>query len=487
MFVDGHPRIEGDPYAGTDLTPDLHRVSNRWLQIIRDMTAAAPMSHWAADVTTQRIGAYDQIRPFVTRGVLLGITAMVLSQAPGTTGLTWLLLLPAAVQVALEIFLDYQVGVADSSRTPLLGPLAKIAEAAHSETLVNVTGVIGVFAVPATIVAVTYCSGPTQPGWPKVLALAAAAAYGASSILSFLTDAAHYSAHQSQTKPYRCFRAVRPHVWLITTILMTAIVGGSITAHRWAPEMVPLAWSLCAFPFVIGMKQRDYERFLRASSEQLPKVQQGAKRALTKDYHNANTDIRTFNRQLAENKSVPAEIRIRAAALAPLISLMYEAIDHEQWVRQQERPSLAGIARKYGSDAALDLTVDVRLDDLQPRNYELARALISALLANVGQAAAKLRRASPAGEVPGAVAVTVFGEVRDGQVRLTVRDPLPLITEWRCVGSTTLWLHEDLIEQGSSEGLTQHPIDPGNPNSGKEIRARWPVKQPALKLREIRR
>lgn len=486
MAVDGHIAGDDNPYSHIDLTPDLHRTSNPWTQILRDLTAPAPMSHWAADVTTERIRRYDQIRPFVTRGVLLGITALLLAQASGTSLLTWLLLLPAVAQVVLEIVLDFQLDTERSARAPGLAPLAAVAESAFSRTLINVTGVIGAFAVPCVIVAVSYGSGPGQPGWPKVAALATAAAYGASSILSFLSDATHYSSNQSPGRGYRLFRVIRPHVWLIIMVLLTTMVAGSIALRRWAPEMVPLAWGLCVFPVMIGMKQRDYERFLRASSQRLAKVQDDAKRELTKDFHNTNTDIRTFNRQLANDDSVPPEIRVKAAALAPLISLMSEAVDHNQWVRQQQRPTLTGIVKKYQSDASMDMRIDLRLDDLQPRNYELARTLLASLLVNVGQAMSK--RFAETGQRDGqGGGVVVSGEVSDGQVHIVVRDPLPLIDDWRREGSTTLWLHLDLIAHGSRDGLTQHLVDPDDSQGGKEIRASWPVQKPPLRLREIRR
>ncbi len=472
---------DDDPYAGVDLRPDCERTANKWTQILRDMTASAPMSHWASEVTTVRISSYDQIRPFVTRGAMLAAIFVLLRLAPETSCLTWILLTPAVFQVVFEIVLDFQLDAVESARTPVLRSLAAVAEAAHTRTLLNVTGVMGFVAVPCNIVAAAYFTGPGDPSWAKVLALGAASAYGVSGIMSFLTDATHYSANQSPLRPYRVFRAVRPHVWFIIMVLMTAIVAGSIFGGRWAGEMEPLAWALCVFPIVIGMKQRDYERFIRASSERLTNVQDGAKKALTKDYHNANTDIRTFNRDLANDKSLPPAIRVQAAALAPLISLMGEAIDHDKWASQQKRPSLAGIVDKYRSDASLDIAIDIRLDDLKPHNYDLARGLLAALLVNVGQAMANTRT-----ELPDKL-VTVTAEVRGDQIHVAVRDPLPMISEWRRAGSTTLWLHNDLIAHGSREGLTQHPVDPLRPSAGKEIRASWPVKKPPLKLREIRR
>lgn len=158
-----------DPYAGVDLFPDLARTASPWRQIVRDMYAPAPMSHWASEVTTVRIRAYDQIRPGLTRGALLGLLAILLCAAPGTWWLTFLMLVPAAVQVILEIVLTFQLAAPETTRVRALKPLVKIAGRAHSRRLVNVTGVIGVVAVPANIVAVCYLSGPGKPSWVKVL------------------------------------------------------------------------------------------------------------------------------------------------------------------------------------------------------------------------------------------------------------------------------------------------------------------------------
>src|SRR5579875_1760542 len=80
---------DSDALSGVDLLPDLHRASNPWSQILRDMTAPAPVSQWASEVTTARIKRYDRIRTFVTRGALLGALAALLGFAPETSWLTW--------------------------------------------------------------------------------------------------------------------------------------------------------------------------------------------------------------------------------------------------------------------------------------------------------------------------------------------------------------------------------------------------------------
>lgn len=473
----------GDPFADADYLPDLDRAADPWRQLWRDLNASAPVSTWASRVTTTRVRCYDQIRVYVTRGLLLGALALLVAFAPGSSWLTWVLLVPALCQVGSEIGVDLALRATGPVPGGLIGTMAAITDTAHSFTLVNVTGLLGTVAVPANLVAVSYCTGPGEPGWMKVVALAVAAAYGVSAIVSLITDATNYEPHQCNTTPYRLYRRVRPHLWLIGCLIMAALVGGSVALGRWAPAMEPLAWALCASPLLIGTGQRDYDRFLRASSEVLPEVQQDAKRTLCKDYHNTNTSVRTFTRDIAHDRNVPAEIRVKAAALAPLISLMPEAVDHQSWVRQQRRPSLAGIAAKCASDAALDVIIDLRLDDLQAANYELARTLIAALLNNAGRAMSAAARSDG---TPPDGPVVVSGEVRDGQVRICVRDPLPLIGAWRHQGSTTMWLHQELIAHGGS-GLSQHPLDESDPLAGKEIRAAWPVKRPPLRLRDLRR
>lgn len=472
----GGGKAAEDPFAAVDWMPDLERAANPWRQVLKDLVASAPVSDWAAKVTTVRVRSYDQIRVYLTRGALLACLAVLLVFAPGTSWLTWLLLLPALIQVVSEVVVDLALRRADTDSPEVLRVMAGITAAAHSTTLVNVTGVIGTLAVPANIVAVAYLAGPGDPAWVKVLGLAIAAAYGVSAVLSLLTDATNYSANQQNTKAYSLFRRMRPHLWLIVCVVMTVLVAGSVAAGRWAPTMVPLAWALCAMPMVIGMKQRDYERFLRASAEVIPDVQQEAKMTLCKDYHNTNNSLRTLNREIARSSDVPPEIRVKAAALAPLISLMTEAVDHDQWNRQQRRPSLAGIAAKCASDASLNADIDLRLDDLQITNYELARDLITALMINVGQSM------KPTDSDRW---VTVRGEVRDGRIRISVRDPLPIIEQWCREGSTMLWLHDELIAHGGV-GLSQHALDDSDPSKGKEIRAEWPVKRPPLKLRDLR-
>lgn len=473
---------DDDPFAVADYLPDLDRASNPWKQLRRDLIAPAPVSTWASRVTTTRVRCYDQIRLPVTRALLLGALAGLLSQAPGSWWLTWLLLLPALFQVASEIGVDLTLRRDRPSAGGVMGTMAAITDSAHSFTLVNVTGVVGTLAVPANLIAVCYLTGPGEPSWVKVLALAAAAAYGISAILSLLTDATNYEPNQWNTLPYRMYRRVRPHLWLVVCLLMAFIVGGSVNLGRWNPVMEPLAWALCLLPVLIGTRQRDYERFLRASSEEVPNVEQAAKRTLCKDYHNTNTSIRTFTRDIAQDKDVPPEIRAKAAALAPLISLMPEAIDEQQWARQQRRPSLSGIAAKCASDSAIEAKVDLRLDDLAPPNYELARTLIAALLNNAGQA---MRKAHSEATPPDDERVFVSGEVRDGQVHIVVRDPLPLIADWCNEGSTTMWLHRELIAHGGA-GLSQYALDDQKPWAGKEIRASWPAKRPPLRLRDLR-
>lgn len=474
--------VDNDPFADADYLPDLERAPGPWRQLWRDLVAPAPVSIWASHVTVTRVRCYDQIRVYVTRGMLLGALALFLSFAPDSSWTTWVLLIPALFQVVSEIVVDLTLRRDERSAGGIVGAMAAITDSAHSFKLVNVTGLAGTLAVPANVVAAAYFTGPGEPSWAKLLALTAASGYGISAILSLLTDTTNYEPNQWNTLPYRVYRRVRPHLWLVVCLLMAVIVGGSVSLRRWNPVIEPLAWALCLLPLLIGTRQRDYERFLRASSEEIPNVQQAAKRTLSKDYHNTNTSIRTFARDIAQDKDVPPEIRAKAAALAPLISLMPEAIDEQQWAHQQRRPSLSGVAAKCASDVAVEAVVDLRLDDLSPTNYELARTLIAALVNNAGQAMQKVRREDrPLNDER----IFVTGQVSAGQIHITVRDPLPLIDDWCNEGSTTMWLHRELIAHGGA-GLSQGAVDDGNPLAGKEVHASWPVKRPPLRLRDLR-
>ena len=113
---------DADLYADVDLIPDLCRVDSPWRQLLRDMTAPAPMSHWAAEVTTRRIMQYDRMRPYVTRAAFLALVAAFLSLAPATSWLTWVLLLPAVVQVVLEMLLERFIGTSDTHDRSSDGP-----------------------------------------------------------------------------------------------------------------------------------------------------------------------------------------------------------------------------------------------------------------------------------------------------------------------------------------------------------------------------
>lgn len=476
------PEDGEDPFGNTDYLPDLERASNPWRQLWRDLVAPSPVSTWASRVTIIRVRCYDQIRVYVTRGMLLGALALFLALAPDSSWITWVLLIPALFQVVSEIVVDLTLRRDQSAARGVVRAMASITDAAQGFKLVNVTGVAGTLAVPANVVAAAYFTGPGEPSWAKVLALTAASGYGISAILSLLTDTTNYEPSQWNTLPYRVYRRVRPHLWLVVCLLMALIVGGSVSLSRWNPVMEPLAWALCLLPLMIGTRQRDYERFLRASSEEVPDIRQAAKRTLSKDYHNTNTSLRTFTRDIANDKCVPPEIRAKAAALRPLISLMPEAIDEQQWAHQGRQPSLSGIAAKCASDVGIEAVVDLRLDDLSPTNYELSRTLIAALVNNAGQAMQKARtEATP----PQDGRIFVTGEVRAGQVHITVRDPLPLIADWCNEGSTTMWLHRELIAHGGA-GLSQSAVDDGNPRAGKEVCASWPVKRPPRRLRDLR-
>lgn len=455
---------EDERYALGDLLPDFDRTPGRWAQLAHDLHAPAPASLWASRVTEKRINRYDGIRAYMTRGSLLVVLAVLLVFADGTRPLAWALLSLGAVQVVLELHLQGKTTVTPRSRySPTHHMLAVMDDWQFGKTLLNVTGALGGLAVPANLVAVLFLTGPGDPGWVKVAALAVAICYGNSGIIAVLTDLTYYSAHQSLP---RILIVGRAYLWLIATAALAGLVGASVLLDRWHPDMVPLAWAACALASVIGMRTREYDRFMRMSGEELLWVMTDARRRLAADFHDALTGARALSRNLSRDDQVPAEYKIDAADLAPRITLVQtEMVDEHSWDAQDRKFTLKGIVAQLGNEHDLQITDDLRIEPLGERNGELARQLITTIVTNAGQALA-LREVY---ERP----VSVTGYTTHGKIHIVIRDPLPLIppASWCPDGGTMSTMRNRLRERGGD--LTQAAVE-----GGKEIHGVWNVRPP---------
>lgn len=460
-----------DRLSLVDFLPDPERAPNRWAQLVRDLRAPAPMSHWATRVTAVRIHKYDRIRTFLTRGVLLCALAVLLGFAPGTRPLTWALLSVGVVQTLLELHLDGRVNDQTGRRlSPTRLLLTWQDNWQWERTLFNATGLLGGIAVPANIIAVLFLTGPGDPAWVKVAALGVAVAYGNSGIICVLTDGTYYSANQSLP---RFLVVLRPYLWLLFAAALATAVGLSVLLDRWHPTMVPLAWAACALTYPLGMKMRDYDRFLRAGGEEAAVAMTEARRRLAQDFHDTLNDIRTLSRALARDDTVSAEHKIDAADLAPKLTLVKEMVDESAWDAQDREITMKGIVEQLGRDHSLRTTAVLELGQLRPENRVLVRQLITTIVTNAGQAMA--------GRQIHDRPVSVAGHVADGMIHIRIRDPLPLVppTAWCPDGSTLAVMRERLRRLGGD--ITQTAVA-----DGKEIHSVWKVRPPRLKRESAR-
>lgn len=460
-----------DRLSLVDFLPVPDQPANRWSRIVRDLRAPAPMSHWATRVTAARIHRYDRLRPFLTRGLLLVSLAVLLQLADESQPFMWVLLSVGVVQTLLEIHLDGQShggGRARFALTRLL--LAWQDNWQWERTLFNATGLLGGIAVPANVIAVLFFTGPGDPGWVKVVALAMTVAYANSGIFHVLTDGTYYSANQSLP---RFLVTLRAYGWLFVVGALAGLVGLSTHLDRWHPDMVPLAWAVCVLPYTVGMKTRDYDRFLRASGEEAAIAMTDARSRLAHDFHDTLNDIRSLSRALAGDDSVRAEYKIDAADLAPKLTLVKEMVDEYAWDAQDREITMEGVVEQLGRDHSLRITADLQLGDLRPENRVLVRQLITTIVTNAAQAMA--RRAVH--DRP----VSVSSHVSDGLIHLRIRDPLPLIPAdlWCPDGSTLAVMRERLRRLGGD--MTQTAV-----SEGKEIRSVWSVRPPRLKRESAR-
>lgn len=454
-----------------DFAPDTKRAADPWRQVWRDLVASAPVSHWATGVTRARIEHYDQIRPPLTRGALLAAIWVVAAFADSISPWTVVLLSIGVVQTFLEIYLDFQLNNGEP-RWALVRRMTRVLlDWQWEQTLINVTGVIGAVAVVSNLVAVLFLIGPNEPGWVKVAALLAAVAYGNSGVLAVLTDVTYFSVHQRIPRVVVLGRA---HVWLLAGLVLAVLVAVSIASGRWSQADVPYAWLCCGLVYMIGLKTRDYDRLLRASSQQALHHMTEARKRLAQDFHDDITTWRTFNRLSRDEEGVSPTHRLQLVELASRATLAaIEMADETRWIAQGKQLSVTGRVEWLAKDLSVPIEHDIALGELSNSNLETVRQVLTTVLINAAQAMASTNvKDQP---------IKVRARVADDRIVLAVSDPLPLASDdrWCRKGSTTYTMRERV--RALRGDLTQVERPPG-----KEIRAEWPVKPPRLARGTVR-
>jgi signal transduction histidine kinase len=335
-----------------------------------------------------------------------------------------------------------------------------VEERQMGQTLVNVTGVMGAVAVPLNLVCVLYLTGPGEPAWVKLAAFVVAILYGNSGILNVLLDCTVYSVRQ---RVPRFVTLLRPYAWLLAGAALAAMVGVSVALGRWSTGTEPAAWLACGLTYVIGMKVREYDRFLRVSGERARDAMTKARERLAHDVHDQFTGIRSFSKDLYFDDTVNPDSKMLAVDLGTFTK---EVADEQKWMAQGGQTSFPGMIGQLESDLERNIRSELRFGELSQGNRDLARQLITTLVSNAAQAL----RGDPDARI------SVTGLVADELVHVRVGDPLPTIPDdcWCREGSTMAVVRERLRARGGD--LTQTSTD-----AGKQICGVWPVKPPLIR------
>lgn len=446
------------------------RPEGRWRRIVWDLTAPAPESDWARSVTDTRVLFLDQVRPYVTRSLLVVLVAVALAALPGTSVLAWLALVPAVVQACLEIALE---GVVRARRERAdqpwpLRPLVRLWYRNYERLQINVTGVLGAFAVAVLVLGVAFGAGRSGPGWVRVAAFACTLAYLSSAVLGPLLEATVYSPLQ-RTPAW--LRTARPLLWVVLVAGSAGVVAVSDrVAGAWPPGSVAYAYLACLLPWAVGQRIREYERAMDAAGSVAATARAEANRRVSHELHELLQINKGPLRAAMGAPGLATSDRLSLELFAANISLMYDrARSRDVDMQAGVLPPVRDLVRHLCAAELVRPTVDVELDGLDPTNATLARVLISTLANNAVQAYA----AAPELEER---TLGVRARVRDGVVDITVTDLLAPIPDrtWSRGGTTLDHLRADLGRVGGV--LEQRPLD-----VGKAVHARWPVTLPSLR------
>lgn len=439
------------------------RPEGRWRQIASDGVAPAYESDWLRSVADARLVDYDRIRPYVTRGVLTLAVVVAFTQLPGTHPLAWLALVLPVVQVTLEIALEAKTR---ARREPddagaLAGPMVGVAYRNYELRMLNVTGTLGAVACAVLVLAVAFGTGTTGPAWVRVAALACALLYTSSGILGPLAEATVYSPLQ-HTPGW--LRRLRPLLWLVAVALAVVVVAlSSRWPGAWPDGSLPYAYLVCALPYYVGLRIREFERAAHAAGQVAVRAREDANRQASFDLHELlQVNHGPLDAALAQPGLVPAD-RLRLELFGANLRMMYaRARAQGTDLQAGVLPSVAELVAHVCAPELVRPTVDVEIGSLDPEHGALAKVLISTLVNNAVQAYAQ----SP--DVQDR-RLLVSARVVGGHVDVLVSDTLPALPARAWDPNGTLGhMRQEIADRGGV--LEEVPVD-----IGKALHARWPA------------
>ncbi|EHB48690.1 putative integral membrane protein [Mycolicibacterium rhodesiae JS60] len=471
QFVQSHTRRDVDLEHWWQLPDDATRTTSPWLQLVVDLVAPATFSEWHEKVAESRVKAYDKLRPPVTRVVFLLLIIAAL-QTLGAPWWSWVMLVPAALQVLLEIYLHkYVPDSAPEPRWRLVRRMRDMVSAHFQTMLLNVTGVLGILACPLNVVAVGFTPAGDAQGWIKIAALAAAIFYLNSGLASAFLDPPNYT-ENSVMPPVMHW--VRPYAPLISYGVVTAVVALSAALHRWPPGLTPLAYLTAALTLLLGGTIRNHDRMVAAAAPVARDAVEAGRIQLGRVVH----DDLGPAKAAAESASRVNGVALKDAVELQALSAFLTHFNTRTGIFASQRMELRYLVRKligpYGISPR-EVTYDIDWDTahIRKEDHQIAIRMATALVHNVGQT---LQRDSYL-DVPKSLVVECHttGDGRELRYHLAVRDHLPAMNgdEWCTAGGTLAALRSWLREEFNGD-LTQEIIGDGT----KRITASWSDRPP---------
>lgn len=442
-----------------------------WIQATLSGWLAGPdPSNWTRLVTRVRIVDHDRIRPFATRGLLLATLAACLAWL-GTPVWALVLLALAAVQVALELLFEPSVRRA---RMPGAGdvPVGRIGHlvvrsfyANHERGIANVTGILGLVAVAANLVAVTFGPYPgSDPEPARVAALAAAILYANSASLGPLLDVTAYSPNSRLDSA--SWQAAR-WAWLgVAALLAGVIVATQVSVQAWGQSFwyALLTVGLTYYPM---LRVREYERDLAAAKSVRDAQDAALLGQIVRELHNLLQPVKEAPLKEAM-KSMTGSNRM---ALESFLIDMHEILAWTRVGRLDPREGLAlplqEYLRRQAASGADRFEVRIELRDLVDEDYRLAKSILVILVDNALQGYAS-------GQEQDAF-IEASARVEGPWVIIEVRDGLTLIPDETWNNETTTLRNLRVLVESRGGAMTQAK-DPG----GKTITVRWQPFAPLL-------
>lgn len=470
-FLQSHTRRDVDLEHWWQLPEDATRTSSPWTQLWADLVAPATFSDWHERIAERRVQAYDLLRLFCVRAIalLVIVAAFVVVGAPV---LCWLALIPAAVQIPLETYLQrfHALGGPDP-RSTLIRRIRDISRRHFQTKTLNVTGIIGTVACPLNIIAVCFASPGGDHGWVKVAALAAAIFYLNSGLTNVLLDPPNYT-ESSVMPPF--MHTMRPYVPLMSAVIVSGIIGLSVWYGRWVEPMVPISYMCGGLTLLLGSTVRNHDRMVAAAAHVGRQAVEDGRKALGGVFH----DDLGPAKAAADNVSALPNVEYRDVIELKALSSFLTHFSTRVGLFAAQRMELSSLAKKVASPCGIsprNITFDIRWDEkmIRKEDHRVAVRMTTALVQNIGQVLQQKRFRG----YPKKIALEGFvtGSDRDLRYHLSVRDHLPLIpeAEWCCEGGTLGALREWLRDAFHGE-LTQQDLGDGT----KRITASWSDRPP---------